>query len=265
MKVLIFLSIVAVGFGCESKDDSQDPLLEKLFTGELQVVDMTHTLSQAAPYWPDPSGNPFHYDTLVKQPSGAPAMGKYHIPEHFGTHLDAPIHSSDNLASVDKLTANELFGPAVVIDAREQSAKNADYLLTKQDLLNWEKMYGSIPARAIVLMLTGWGKKWNDYRTYKNEDANGKMHFPGFSTEAALFLTKERNILGIGIDTFSVDAAAADGFPVHEIVNGAGKFHLENVAHLHELTPAGASLIVAPIKLEGGSGGQVRIFGVLTH
>ncbi len=265
MKIPIIVIIAVISFGCAPTENSHSPSLEKLFTGELRVVDMTHTLSLSAPFWPDPSGNPFHYDTLVKQPSGAPAMGKYHIPEHFGTHLDAPVHSADNLASVDRLTPHELFGSAVVIDTREQSKGNADYLLSKQDILDWEELYGPIPARAIVLMLTGWGEKWSDYQAYKNEDESGKMHFPGFSKEAALLLSKERNILGIGIDTFSVDAATADGFPVHGIVNGAGKFHLENVANLHELPPAGAFIITAPIKLEGGSGGQVRIFGVLPN
>jgi kynurenine formamidase len=46
-------------------------------------------------------------------------------------------------------------------------------------------------------------------------------------------------------------------------VNGAGKYQLENVANLGRVPAVGAYLIVAPIKIEGGSGGQVRIFAVL--
>ena len=89
------------------------------------------------------------------------------------------------------------------------------------------------------------------------------MHFPGFSAEAAQFLIQERNILGIGIDNFSVDPGASGSFAVHGIVNGAGKFHLENVANMNELPPLGAFLIVSPIKIEGGSGGQARIYAVI--
>ncbi len=89
------------------------------------------------------------------------------------------------------------------------------------------------------------------------------MHFPGFSAEVSRFLVEERSIRGIGIDTLSVDPAAAADYPVHGIVNGSGKYHLENVAELHRLPEAGASLIVAPIKIKGGSGGQVRIFAVV--
>jgi kynurenine formamidase len=35
---------------------------------------------------------------------------------------------------------------------------------------------------------------------------------------------------------------------------------LENLAGVQELAEAGAFLIAAPIKLEGGSGGAVRVF-----
>jgi kynurenine formamidase len=76
-------------------------------------------------------------------------------------------------------------------------------------------------------------------------------------------LVNERNIIGIGIDNLSVDVAIANGFPVHGIVNGAGKVQLENVANMHLLPPFGGYLILAPIKLEGGSGGQVRIFALI--
>jgi kynurenine formamidase len=52
-------------------------------------------------------------------------------------------------------------------------------------------------------------------------------------------------------------------FAVHHIINGAGKYILENVANLDKLPPIGATLIIAPIKIEGGSGGQARIWAIL--
>jgi kynurenine formamidase len=190
-------------------------------------------------------------------------MGRFAIPEHFGTHLDAPIHSADHQLSVDQLEPNNLLGPAAVINVESKCTAEADYLLTVQDIRDWEKVHGDVPERAIVFMFTGWSRKWEDYNAYKNQDASGKMHFPGFSSEAAQFLINERSILGIGIDDFSVDAGSAIGFPVHGIVNGAGKFHLESVAVLHDLPPIGAYVIAAPIKIEGGSGGPVRIFAII--
>ena len=98
---------------------------------------------------------------------------------------------------------------------------------------------------------------------YRNTDDKGKMHFPGFSSEAGKFLVEKRDINGIGIDNLSIDAGAANGFPTHDIVNGAGKYHLENVGDLVDVPSSGAYLIVAPIKLKGASRGQVRIFAVI--
>jgi len=257
-------TLVVLLFGCSTGNKEQAPdRFDQLFSGKMKMIDLTHSLSADSPYWPGDAGNPFKYDTVAKQPSGAPSMGKYSTPEHFSTHIDAPIHFADHQLSVDQILPEQLVGPAVVIDVSAKCAANPDYLLTSADVTDWENVNGRMPEGAIVLMYTGWSKKWDDYPAYKNEDAQKKMHFPGFSAEVANFLTRERDIKGIGIDNFSVDAGAADGFPAHDITNGAGKFHLENVANVHELPALGAFLIVSPIKIKGGSGGQVRIFAVI--
>jgi len=255
--ILCLLTILS----CEP-DRTEINHVEQLFSGKIKIVDLTHPLSISSPYWPNDDGTPYEYDTLFAHPDGSPAMGFIHAPEHFGTHLDAPIHGGENQPSVDQLTAMDLFGPAVVINVDEKCASNPDYVLSLQDIMDHETIHGEIGNGSIVIMYTGWSKKWEDYESFKNQDDEGKMHFPGFSKEAAEFLITNRDILGIGIDTFSVDAAMADGFPVHGIVNGAGKYHLESMANLHEMNPVGTYLIVAPIKIEGGSGGPVRIFAV---
>lgn len=249
--------------GCADREGQTGDRLEQLFAGELEVVDLTHALSATSPFWPSSGGNPFRHDTLRAHESGAPAMAAYSTPEHHGTHLDAPIHSADGQLSVDRLTPDDLFGPAAVIDVSEASAANPDYLLSMDDLAAWEAEHGRLPAGAVVLMYTGWSLKYADNDAYQSQAADGTLHFPGFSPEVARFLVSERDIIGIGIDDMSVDPGMSRNFPVHGIVNGAGKFHLENVANLHLLPAAGVYVIVAPIKIEGGSGGQVRIFAVV--
>ena len=107
------------------------------------------------------------------------------------------------------------------------------------------------------------GEGGNDYDKYKNADDANKLHFPGYSAEAARFLVEKRNINGIGIDTLSADYGISTDFAVHHIINGTGKYILENVANLDKLPPRGATLIIAPIKIEGGSGGQARIWAIL--
>ena len=88
------------------------------------------------------------------------------------------------------------------------------------------------------------------------------MHFPGFSVDAAKLLI-ERKVSGLGSDSMSVDCGASADFAVHHLALGAGLYHLENLADLSALPETGAFLVVAPIKLEGGSGGPVRVFALL--
>jgi kynurenine formamidase len=182
--------------------------------------------------------------------------------EHFGTHLDAPIHFPPGKVTVDQIPTKKLFGPAVVLDVRAEAAKDDDYLLTPARVEEWEKKYGRIPAGAIVLLRTGWASRWPDVQRYRNQDGQGKMHFPGFSVEAVKLMI-DRKISGLGCDTMSADYGASTDFAVHHLSLGAGLYHLENLADLSEVPDSGAFLIVAPIKLEGGSGGPVRVFAVL--
>ena len=74
----------------------------------------------------------------------------------------------------------------------------------------------------------------------------------------------EREVYGIGCDTMSVDAGSSEDYPVHQLAAAAGLYQIENLADLSAMPHSGAFLVVAPIKLERGSGGPCRVFGVLT-
>ena len=182
--------------------------------------------------------------------------------EHYGTHLDAPAHFPPGKATVEQIPVKQLFGPAAVFDVRADGAKDADYQLRAGRVPEWERKHGRIPAGAIVLLRTGWAARWPDAQKYRNQDAQGKMHFPGFSAEAAKLLI-ERKVSGLGCDTMSVDYGSSEDFAVHHLALGSGLYHLENLADLGALPETGAFLVVAPIKLEGGSGGPVRVFALL--
>ncbi len=182
--------------------------------------------------------------------------------EHYGTHMDAPIHFPPGKESVDQIPPERLFGPAVVIEVRAEGEKDPDYRLPAERIERWEKAHGRIPAGAIVLLRTGWASRWPDPGRYRNLDAEGVMHFPGFSAEAVKMLLA-RKVSGLGSDTMSVEYGASKDFSLHKLSLGAGLYHLENLADLSALPEAGAFLVVAPIKLEGGSGGPCRVFAIL--
>jgi len=182
--------------------------------------------------------------------------------EHYGTHLDAPAHFPPGTETVDQIPPQKLFGPAVVIDVRAESARDSDYRLTIAPLTQWEEQYGRIPPGAIVLLRTGWASRWPDEARYRNMDSAHVMHFPGYSVESAKWLIA-RGVSGLGIDTLSIDYGASKDFEVHRTTLPANLYHLENLANLDQLPESGAFLIAAPIKLEGGSGGPCRVFALL--
>lgn len=238
-------------------------ILEDVMEGKASVIDLTYPLNEKNAHWPIGNYAPFKYEAIATIKKDKVFSGKYSTPEHLGTHIDAPNHFELHQPSVDQIPFEQLVGHAVVINITDKGEKNADYVLSASDILSWEKANGVIPNGSIVLLNTGWNKRWSNFEHYKNADECGRMHFPGYSREAASFLVEKREIKGIGIDTLSGDCGNCSDFAVHHMINGAGKFILENVANLDKLPPKGATLIIAPIKIEGGSGGQCRIWAVL--
>ena len=243
-------------------DASNDRVkLEGISTGKTRVLDLSYAISDKLVPWPG-DGKFFEAKVNATIEKDGYFTRSFWMLEHYGTHMDAPAHFPPGKTTVDQIPVKQLFGPAVVIDVRTESANDADYLLPAARVEDWEKRHGRIPDGAIVLLRTGWASRWPDVKRYRNQDAAGTMHFPGFSVEVAKLLI-ERKVSGLGCDTLSIDNGASKDFAVHHLTLGAGLYHLENLADLSELPETGAFLIAAPIKLEGGSGGPVRVFALL--
>ena len=239
----------------------RDSVLDEISSGKTRVADLSYAINDKLVAWP---GDEKVFEAKVNATieKNGYFTRSFWMLEHYGTHLDAPAHFPPGKTTVDQIPVKQLFGPAVVLDVRAEAAKDADYLLPASRVEEWEKRHGKIREGAIVLLRTGWASRWPDAQRYRNQDAQGKMHFPGFSVEAAKLLI-DRKVSGLGCDTLSIDYGASADFPVHHLALGAGLYHLENLADLSGLPESGAFLIVAPIKLEGGSGGAVRVFALL--
>jgi kynurenine formamidase len=236
-------------------------MFEGILTGKTRVLDLAYAINDKLVPWP---GDVRWFETSIN--ASVEKDGYYTrsfwMLEHYGTHLDAPIHFPPGKTSVDQIPPRQFFGMAVVFDIRAESVADADYQLPAARISEWEKRNGRVPAGAVVLLRTGWASRWPNRKTYLNQDAEGRMHFPGFYVEAVDWLI-QRKVSGIGCDTMSVDYGSSEDFAVHHLALGAGLYQLENLADLSELPEKGAFLVVAPIKLEGGSGGPVRVFALL--
>jgi kynurenine formamidase len=264
---VLFLAVIA-HFGrassvaAQSKNTpSTQSCLRGISDGSTRVVDMTYAINDKLPAWP---GDDRHFEAKnVATPEKDGYFARsFWMLEHYGTHLDAPAHFPPGKLYLDQIPPAHLFGPAVVIDVGEEVNKDPDYRLQVTRVEKWEMQHGRIATGSIVLLRTGWSSRWPDQACYRNMDASSVMHFPGFSVEAAKFLI-ERGAVGLGIDTLSIDYGPSKDFEVHRVDLPAGLYNLENLANLDQLPESGAMLIAAPIKLEGGSGGPVRVFALL--
>lgn len=232
-------------------------------SGFHAVVDLTHAINARVPAF-EPSAKPlFSAKTVATIEKDKYFARTISLPEHFGTHLDAPAHFIRGLWTVDQIPPERLIGPLVVLDVSAEVKNNPDYLISVEDIASWEHLHGQIPPGAIVMARTGWGARWNSAKDFRNADSKGAMHFPGYSLDTARFLVEGRAIFGLGIDTLSIDYGPSSDFPVHQYTLAHSVYQLENVANLDRVPASGAIVVVAPMKLEGGSGSPVRILALL--
>ncbi len=239
------------------------PTLDDLVAGKLRIVDLGWPLNPGNAYWPGDNYRPFELHTIATLEKEGVLSKAFASPEHLGTHLDAPNHFERDQASVDRIGPERLFAPGVVIDVSAAVSAMADYRVSLDDIQRHEAAHGKIPNGAVVLAYTGWSRFWGQPVRYQNKDVMNQLHFPGYSAEAAQFLVEQRQVRGLGLDTMSVDYGLSRDFAVHHVLGRAGRYGLENLAHLEQLPPRGFYLFVAPMKIETGSGAPARVFAVL--
>lgn len=224
-----------------------------------QVVDLTHVLTTDFPTF---SGEQqLEMEQLVNLKDNGYNIYRWLLDEHTGTHMDAPFHFSDGLTA-DQIPVDQLWGPLAVIDIRQKTVADPDAQVTPDDIAAWEATHGPLPDGAIVALLSGWEQHLGTDK-FRNADADGTMHFPGFHIEAAEMMLSERNVKGIFVDTLSLDHGPSPDFAVHYRWLPAGKWGVENVANLGLLPAAGATVLVGGPKIAGASGGPSRLFALV--
>ena len=233
------------------------------------IVDLSHTFDATTVYWP--TAEPFK---LEKDFEGTTDKGyyysayRYSSAEHGGTHIDAPVHFAKGRNSVDAIPLTQMIGPAIVVDVAEKVERNHDYQVTETDFRSWEKRNGRIANGSIVLLRTGFGKFYPDRKKYLGTDQRGEkavadLHFPGLHPNAARWLTMNRSIKAIGLDTPSIDYGQSTLFESHRILFDRNIPAFENVANLDKLPLKGFSIVALPMKIAGGSGGPLRMIAIV--
>ena len=226
-----------------------------------RVVDLTHAFGPDFPTYD--GGSNLEMEQMVTLAKDGYNMYRWHLVEHTGTHMDAPFHfGGEDAQTADEIPVEHLVVPLAVVDIRARAADDADAELTPDDLAAFEAAHGPIPDGACVAMLSGWGEKAAG-PGFRNADGDGVMHFPGFHVEAAQYLMSERNAIGLGVDTLSLDYGRSADFATHYAWLPTNRWGLEALANLAELPPIGATLIAGGPKVKGATGGPSRVLALI--
>jgi kynurenine formamidase len=234
-----------------------------------RIVDLTHSFGSDMIVWPTEQDFKLIVQHAEETPGGYYyASNRMELPEHGGTHIDAPIHFSKGKQTLDQIPIEQMIGAAVRVDVAEQCAENRDYLVAISDFKRWEEEHGRIPNGSIVLLDTGFARFWPNRADYLGTDLRGQegvraLHFPGLHPDAAAWLVHERQVKAVGIDTASIDYGQSTKFETHVALLSTNVPVFENLANLQNLPHRGFDVIALPMKIAGGTGGPLRIIAVV--
>ena len=122
-------------------------------------VDLSHNIDEYSPKFPalpalEKKALFTHKDGFFVQ--------QFSVVGQYGTHIDAPIHFVEGARWLDEIPLKDLLLPLYVIDKSQAVAENSDYILTKQDILDFEAQYGRILPNSFVAFRSDWSKRWPD-------------------------------------------------------------------------------------------------------
>ena len=238
---------------------SRVSLFMTFILNQYDILDLSHNLDETIPVWP--RSTRFQRTLTLDYPQGCRTYD-FTQAQGIGTHVDAPSHFFPEAQAIDAIPLSQLIVPAAVLDVRQQVEKNSDYQVSPNDLIVWENQFGRIRPGMLIIILTGWSARWSDESSYRNTDANGIMHFPGIAATMASLLV-EKSVVGVGIDTLSVDCGYSENYPAHKLLLGAGKYLIENLTKIESLPRIGSSILVLPIKIKDAPEASARVVALI--
>lgn len=225
--------------------------------GSAEIVDLTQPLGASTPLWP--GSRPIRLTTTATVARDGFFARDLDVPEHAGTHLDAPAHFAPAGAQVADIPVTCLVAPAAVLDVRGVVGDDPDCAVGADAIRRIERVDGPVPSGSVALVRTGWDRHRDHPDRYVGRD---RPRCPGIDVDAAALIV-ERGAVGVGIDTLGIDPGVRTACPAHRVTLPAGLWHLEGLVGLGRLPVRGAWIVVGVIPLVGGSGAPARVLGLV--
>jgi len=221
-----------------------------------KIIDLTHILNESIPSWDGGCGfkSEIKLDYADCKTDVQFRIQQFKMHAGIGTHMDAPAHCVSKGTTIDKLLVSELIAPCFVINVSEYAHER--YSVSPQDIVNFESKHGKIIAGSFVMIQSGWERFWTDPEKYRNHHL-----FPSVSAQAAEMLLN-RGVCGLGIDTLSPDRPE-DGYHVHQLFLGNGKYLIENAANLKNLPAHGSFICALPMNIKDATEAPIRLIAFI--
>ncbi|MEX1378091.1 MAG: cyclase family protein [Eubacteriales bacterium] len=164
----------------------------------LQLLELSHVWGHGVPSYPAQEDVKMH--RAVKHSQHGVLAWRINTTMHTGTHMNAPIHLIQKGADLAAISPDRFFGNGVVLDIPKGSYET----ITAKDL---KKAGQNVEKGDIVVIVTGWHKKYSDAIEYYGES-------PGLTKDAAEWLVEKQCRL-VAVDTPQIDHPLATSLGPH--------------------------------------------------
>lgn len=209
-----------------------------------RVIDLSHPLRTGMPVFP---GDPeVRIRPAVTIPEAGVNVMSLELGSHSGTHVDAPSHSVDGAATIDRIDPGRLIGPARVITLTGLAPR------TRIDIAAVGDQLQAVRPGEIVLFRTDWSTRFGE---------PAYLDHPFLDPAVGIALLRA-GVTVMGVDTLNPDETplgdAAPHLPFHDVFLGAGGLIIENLTGLGQVTAPEPWFIGLPLRIDGGDGSPLR-------
>ncbi len=168
------------------------------------------------------------------------------LSSHTGTHIDAPYHFVKDGLKIHQISLARLVGKAILIKLPKTSSNN---VITKSDIIAFEKINGKIPNNSSIFFFTSWQKNLKK-ENYFTEN-------PGLDASSAKYLASKKINL-VGIDSPSIDVGQDTSYHAHHTLSRHNILIVENLTNLDKISSINFDFAILPLKLQDATGSPVR-------
>lgn len=240
-------------------------LLDQL--SQSRVIDLAQPWFVGMPHWPT---HPPFAMALTKAhgeftfAGGASSSAELiALGTHVGTHIDGLGHFSCNGMFYQERTPAEtgidrvppIVRRGVLFDI---PCDAEDTGITAEDLRTAQR--APLHAGDVVLIRTGWGRRWQDARAFVNEQRQ-----PGLTLQAAEWLSSQ-GVFAIGSDNVALERIPSPSMEVHVHLLVERGIHIIECLNLEQLAAEGLhefAFVAAPLKITGATGSPLRPFALV--